>query len=76
MCPGEIREVNIPSHLGFGDEEKGKKKKIEELNRAHWLLDDCIGYIILRAMAAKRDRIGCFITDLTLTSLENNNFQQ
>lgn len=29
MCPGEIREVNIPSHLGFGDEEKGKKKNLK-----------------------------------------------
>lgn len=75
MCPGEIREVNIPSHLGFGDEEKGKKK-IWRAKQGSLTLDDCIGYIILRAMAAKRDRIGCFITDLTLTSLENNNFQQ
>lgn len=31
MCPGEIREVNIPSHLGFGDEEKGTKKNLKSL---------------------------------------------
>lgn len=39
MCPGEIREVNIPSHLGYGDEEKGKNI-FKELNMDHGLLDD------------------------------------
>lgn len=43
MCPGEIREVNIPSHLGYGDEEKGKNI-FKELNMVHCLLDDCICY--------------------------------
>lgn len=74
MCFGEICEVNIFFYFGFGDEEKGKKKKFEELNRVYWFLDDCIGYIILCVMDVKRDRIGCFIMDLILISLENNNF--
>lgn len=26
MCIGEIREIDVPPHLGYGDERKGKER--------------------------------------------------